>query len=377
MNIIDIFIINTKFILLYSPLIVLIFYYAIIGSVSLFYSKKYIIRRNISELPFVSLVIPTYNEEDIISSRLSSLLYLTYPRNKMEIIITDSSSDNTPLLIEEFMKNHKEPPIKLIHDNIRRGLAIALNKAYEQCKGDIIVKIDSDIVLEKDALLNIVSNFSNPAIGAVTGKMKVSSDSSKEVSYRDIQDIIQRAETYIDSIYMAHPFSAYRRILIRQYEPYHYGDETIQTIHIRRQGYKVCYDPSSIFYEHVTDSLKQKIRRAEGHIMILIENIDMLFNPKYGKFGLYVFPSNFFMIIISPLLLLVSLILIVIDLIIFRYAMILDIFIIILILSIIAARKRFNSIWMFINLQYAQLRTILNFVMGRNQSKWEKIKRSA
>ncbi len=366
-------------ILIYLPLIILISIYLIIGVVSLYYSKKYIIKKNhISDYPSISLVIPTYNEERIIEDRLNSLLEIDYPKAKMEIIITDSSNDNTLNSIQKFIATHKDLNIKVIHDNIRRGLAIALNNAYAHCNNEIIVKIDSDIKLDKDSLKNITSHFSNPIIGAVTGKIIVLGNNNIERSYRNIQDIIQRAESFIDSIYMAHTFIAYRRSLIREYKPYHYGDESIQTIHLRKQGYKAIYDYTSIFYEHVPhkDTLRQKIRRAEGHIGILLENIDMQFRPKYGKFGLYILPSNLFLIIVAPFLGISSIILAVSDLIIFRANIILDLFIIVLLLSWVITRKYFsNPLFSLFELYYSQLIAIFNVILRKRDTHWIKVER--
>jgi cellulose synthase/poly-beta-1,6-N-acetylglucosamine synthase-like glycosyltransferase len=366
---------------IYLPLIILINIYIIIGAISLYFSKKYIIKRgNITNYPSISIIIPTYNEETIIEERLKSLLEIDYPKDKMEIIITDSSSDNTPKLINDFILTHRDLNIKIIHDDIRQGLAIALNKAYTYCNNEIIVKMDSDIKLAKDSLKNIISNFSDPIIGAVTGKIIVVDDNKVENSYRKIQDIIQRAESYIDSIYMTHTFVAYRRSLIRGYKPYHYGDETIQTIHIRRQGYKVIYDYTALFYEQVPkkDTLKQKIRRAEGHIRILSENIDMQFNTRYGRFGLYILPSNLFLIIIAPFLVFISIPLIILDFLIIRTNIILDLAIIVLLAIWIITRKFWsNPIFSLLELHYAQLIAIFNVIRGKKDIKWSKVERSS
>ena len=71
--------------------------YLLIGAVSIRYGKKMTdIRQIQKDHPSISVVIPTYNEEQIIASRLDSLLKSRYPADKMEIVIVDSSSDRTP-----------------------------------------------------------------------------------------------------------------------------------------------------------------------------------------------------------------------------------------------------------------------------------------
>lgn len=361
--------------------------YLVIGAISIRYANKFSGPAELVEpknLPFISVVIPTYNEEEIIASRLDSLLTTSYPSNKMELVIVDSSNDSTPSIIESYTR--KYPMIRLIRDTERRGLATALNQAYRACKGEIVVKVDSDLVLATDTLVQIISRFRDPRVGAVTGKVNVANHDgvSREVSYRGLQEKIQRAETNIDSMFMAHPFAAYRRNLMKVYKPREYGDETIQTIHIRKLGYRVIYDPKSNFYESFPEDgkerLRQKVRRSEGLIRVLFENSDMLFNPKYGKFGRYVFPSNFFMFIISPALLFITLAVAVIDLAFFSAATYLDALILAAFAITYIGRKLsvLSSIWTFIELQYVQFRGLLNVtVLRKDDYKWKKIERVA
>ena len=351
--------------LLLTPFIFTLSLYGIIGIVSLYHSKRKIDRcKNKDYCPLISIVIPTFNEENIIRQKLENTVNCSYPNEKMEIIVVDSSTDKTPHIVREF--SIKYPLIKLIHDEKRVGLATALNKAYKICKGEIIVKTDCDTLMDSNTLSEMVSNFADPTVGAVTGKTNVANNILQEKNYKCIQQIIQTAESRIDSIYMTHTLAAYRRRLIREYDATQYGDETIQSIHIRRQNYRAIYDQDVNFYEAYPDSTKermrQKVRRAEGHVRILLENLDMFFNLKYKKFGLYVFPSNFFMIIVSPLLLCLSLAMFVLDLIYFSSMLVIDLVVLGSIGITYFGRHKttFSSIWTFIELQYAQLLAMKN-----------------
>jgi cellulose synthase/poly-beta-1,6-N-acetylglucosamine synthase-like glycosyltransferase len=367
------------------PLLILCAGYLLIGGVSLRYGKKVNETKigNQSYLPFISVVMPTFNEEKIIASRLDSLMKTSYPKERIEVLVVDSSSDNTPSIIEHYARRYAF--IRLIHDVERRGLATALNQAFRACRGEIVVKMDSDVTLAEDTLRKIVSHFSDQRIGAVTGRVNVANQSeSSEVRYRSMHETIQKAETSIDSVFMAQTFSAYRRNLMKEYKAKEYGDETIQTIHIRRQGYKVVYDPNVNFYEDYPDDdserLRQKIRRAEGLLRVLFENARLMFNPRYGKFGMYVFPSNFFMFIISPILLAATVVLSILDLALLSLATYLDVAIIVLLAIVVVGRKRrmISGPWTFLELQYAQMRALLNVtVLRKKDYKWTKIERVA
>ncbi len=368
------------------PLVIFCIGYATIGAISIYCGRKPVsvaMFERQTVFPFISVVIPTYNEESIIADKLESLFKTSYPKDRMEVVVVDSSNDNTPAIIDSYSKRY--PTLRLIHDTERRGLATALNQAFKECKGEIVVKVDSDLVLAENTLVEIVSRFADPRIGAVTGKVNVVNQGAfREVRYRGIQETVQKAETYIDSMFMAHPFAAYRRHLMKEYKPTEYGDETIQTVHIRKQGYRVIYDPRSNFYEEFPEDskerLRQKIRRSEGLIRVLFENSDMLLNPKYGKFGMYVFPSNVFMFTISPVLLFITPVIAALDLALFSAATYLDVLILALFGIVLVGRKKsvLSSIWTFLELQYVQLRGLLNVTLVRKGDyKWQKIERVA
>lgn len=253
----------------------------------------------------ISIVIPTYNEEKTIIKKLDNTLSLSYPKENLEIVISDCSNDKTMEVIEDYSKRRKDIKMILYHEDERRGLPHGLNKGYSLATGDIIVKTDCDAMLDKDVLKHAIKSFENEEIGCVTGKaVPVGSDPEK--SYRDINTRIQLWESKIDSTIMAHgPFTAFRKKLLTPIDEDSLADDSEVSLKIRRQGYKSILNPNIIFYEKTSEKGReeQKIRRASGLIRLLWRNKDIFLNPRYGKYGLIVFPFNFFIMIILPLLL--------------------------------------------------------------------------
>ena len=257
--------------------------------------------------PTVSIVIPTYNEELIIGKKLDNIFELEYPLELIEIVIIDSSTDNTPKIIKNYQEKYNN--IRLIDEGERVGLATALNKAYAVAKNEIIVKTDCDSLLHKDALLHMAENFADKTVGGVCGKQVVINESKVEEGYRSIQSKLQVVESWLDSTIMFHgPFSAYRKDLIVPMDPASLADDSELAVKIRKQGYRTIIDPDVIFYEASHSKFMkrrmQKDRRGKGLIRLLLQHRDVLFNPKYGKYGMIVFPMNYFMMILSPYLIL-------------------------------------------------------------------------
>ena len=255
----------------------------------------------------VSIVIPTYNEETIVSKKLDNLLELNYPLELLEIIFIDSSTDKTPEIIGNYQKSYKN--IRIINEGERAGLATALNKAYSATRNEIVVKTDCDSFLHKDALIHMAANFADPKVGGVCGKQTVINNSKVEEGYRSIQSKLQIVESWLDSTIIFHgPFSAFRKDLIVPIDPASLADDSELAVKIRKQGYRTIIDPEIVFYEASHSRFMkrrlQKDRRGKGIIRLLLQHKDVLFNLKYGKYGMIVFPMNYFMMIVSPYLVL-------------------------------------------------------------------------
>ncbi|WP_340819094.1 glycosyltransferase [Methanolobus sp. WCC4] len=251
----------------------------------------------------ISIVIPTYNEELIVAKKLDNILELDYPLDLIEVIFIDSSTDKTRDIISTYQEKYRN--IRIINEGERAGLATALNKAYSAAKNDIVVKTDCDSFLHKDALSQMVANFADKSIGAVCGKQVVINSSKVEEGYRSIQSRLQIVESWLDSTIIFHgPFSAYRKNLIVPIDPASLADDSELAVKIRKQGYRTIIDPEVMFYEASQSRFfkrrMQKDRRGKGLIRLLLQHRDVLLNSSYGKYGTAVFPMNYFMMIISP-----------------------------------------------------------------------------
>ena len=272
-----------------------------------FGQKKSPIKKDYTSKPTLSIIIPTYNEESIIAKKIDDIFSLNYPQELYEIIFIDSSTDKTPEIIEEYQQEYGN--IRLIDEGERAGLATALNKAYAAANNEIVVKTDCDSFLHKDALIHMAANFADQKVGGVCGKQVVINESKVEEGYRSIQSKLQIVESWLDSTMIFHgPFSAYRKDLIVPIDPASLADDSELAVKIRKQGYRTIIDPEVIFYEashsRFMKRRMQKDRRGKGLIRLLLQHRDVLFNPKYDKYGMIVFPMNYFMMILSPYLIL-------------------------------------------------------------------------
>ena len=93
--------------------------------------------------PFVSVIVPCYNEQATIRFLLDALLAQTYPRMQMEVIIADAlSQDNTRKVVVAFQQEHSDLLLRVV-DNALRSIPAGLNLAINMARGDIIVRLDA------------------------------------------------------------------------------------------------------------------------------------------------------------------------------------------------------------------------------------------
>lgn len=257
--------------------------------------------------PTVSIVLPTYNESGIVERKLDDVCSLDYPMEKVELVVVDSSDDETPELIEEYFADREHPELELIRETERRGLAPALNDAYAAANNEMIVKTDCDSLVGDDALREAAANLADPSVAAVTGtNADVLGGSEVEAGYRGVQAHVQTLESHLDSTLIFHgPFSAFENDAIRPIDPNSLADDTELALKIRRGGDRVVFDPE-IRYKEASHSdfgkrRLQKDRRGMGLIRLLVQHRDAL--GRYGKYGRIVLPFNWWFMIASPWLL--------------------------------------------------------------------------
>jgi len=261
--------------------------------------------------PTVSIVLPTYNESRIIEAKLDDLLTLDYPMEKIELVVVDSSTDETRDLIREYFADIDAPDLRLIKEDERRGLAPALNEAYEAAEREMVVKTDCDSKLPPNVLREAAANLANPEVDAVTGRnVEVLGGSKVESGYRGIQSHIQQLESHLDSTLIFHgPFSAFENDAIMPIDPNSIADDTELALKIRKNGKRVIFDPTVQYMEASHSAFDkrrtQKDRRAMGLIRLLIQHRDML--GGHGKYGRIVLPFNWWFMLVSPWLLVVVL----------------------------------------------------------------------
>jgi glycosyltransferase involved in cell wall biosynthesis len=121
-------------------------------------------------LPFVSVIIPTFNRSRSLRETVESFARSSYPEHLLEIIVVDNdSTDDTAAVIAELARDLTQ--VRPMTER-RRGAHFARNAGARAAKGEILYFTDDDMLAEDDLLRKIVLPFSSGAnVGSATGRV--------------------------------------------------------------------------------------------------------------------------------------------------------------------------------------------------------------
>jgi cellulose synthase/poly-beta-1,6-N-acetylglucosamine synthase-like glycosyltransferase len=291
--------------------------FASYGTILLYYSKNAPHKKASTAQgtyePIVSVVIPTHNESVIISKRVENLQALDYPKDKLEMIFVDDSTDDTPSIIQQHANT--DNCIHLIRLAERMGYSPSMIKGVATAKGEIIVFGDAGSFLDATAVKKFVRHFQNPKIGVVSGEEIVLNSQEQigkaETIYQRLFNFLRTAESNMDSTFFVRgEATAVRKSVVQDLQRCFETFDITTGIYVRQKGFQIIFDPEVKFYEYSPltrkDHIKQKSIRAANLMRVLSRFRSMMFNRKFGKYGRVILPMNFAMIAIAPASLVVA-----------------------------------------------------------------------
>ncbi|MDJ1467828.1 glycosyltransferase family 2 protein [Cytophagaceae bacterium DM2B3-1] len=211
--------------------------------------------------PEVTLVIPAYNEADILAQKVENCLELDYPAEKLQlIVITDGSNDHSASILEKY------PRVLHVHEAARKGKAAAENRVMHFVKHPLVIFTDSNTRLNKEAVREIIKHYHDPKVGAVSGEKKVQQDQSAagngEGLYWKYESFLKRCDSDIYSLMgAAGELVSFRKELFAPLEEDSILDDFVQSLRIVEKGYKVVYEPKAFASELPSESLKDEMKR--------------------------------------------------------------------------------------------------------------------
>jgi cellulose synthase/poly-beta-1,6-N-acetylglucosamine synthase-like glycosyltransferase len=118
------------------------------------------------ELPRVTLIVPAYDEEEVIAAKVANALALDYPRQRLQLIIASDGS------VDATAERARAAGADLVLELPAAGKVAALNAAAEHADGELLAFSDANSIWAPDALLRLIEPFADPAVGYVCGQVR-------------------------------------------------------------------------------------------------------------------------------------------------------------------------------------------------------------
>lgn len=235
------------------------------------YFERPVVKRDIIES--VSVIISVRNGERWLRNKLESVLALNYPPSKMEIIIvSDGSTDQT----EEIARSYASRGAQLLIVP-PGGKPAALNAAVPHAHGDLLFLTDVRQILDPDCLRRLVACMADPAVGVVSGNLRIRRGSNIEEEstglYWRYENSIRRNLSKVDSMLGATgPVYLIRRRLYVPIPPDCLLDDMFLPLSVHLAGYRLVLEESAVAIDEPTvlaSEFRRKVRTQAGNLQLL------------------------------------------------------------------------------------------------------------
>lgn len=227
------------------------------------------------DAPRLSIIIPAYNEGEMVRKAIDACARAEYPRDRLEIIVVnDGSTDDTGAHVDRAW--HDRPDlVQAVHLPVNRGKREALAAGFTRATGEILVTVDSDSLIERGALLALAGPFRDPRVGAVAGKVSVlnrfQSILPRMLHVRFVLsfDFLRSVQSSYGTVYCCPgALSAYRASVIRPLIPMWLrqrflgsdctiGEDRALTNDVLASGYQAVYQRTAVVHTLVPDTYPQ------------------------------------------------------------------------------------------------------------------------
>ncbi|MBI4436476.1 MAG: glycosyltransferase family 2 protein [Candidatus Omnitrophica bacterium] len=255
-------------------------------------------------LPSVSVLLSAFNEEKVIAKKMENLLSLDYPEDKLEIFVgSDGSTDNTASILAQYEGER----VGLVVLNERGGKPRMLNGLAEQARGEILVFTDARQKIDRQAIRHLVRNFSDPAVGCVSGELVLEGTNGSVAKglgfYWNYEKFIRGHESQAGSVIGATgALYAIRRLLYHPMPEETILDDLYLPMKVVSQGYRTLFEGRAWVYDDVSSTPRQeyerKVRTLAGNYQSFVQFSSML-NPFRSRVALQ-FISHKLLRVLAP-----------------------------------------------------------------------------
>lgn len=239
--------------------------------------------------PAVTVVLVAFNEEERIVARVENLLAARYPADQLEVlVVTDGSTDGTVARLRALT----DPRVRVLAREQRSGKSACLNAAIPQAHGEIVVLCDARQRFAPHTIPELVANFSDPTLGAVSGSLEIDPAATGVGGgvdlYWKLEKFIRASEgRFSSTIGATGAVYAIRRELFQAIPSDTILDDVVIPLQIAvNHGKRISFDPTAPAYDpQTTDPAREKRRKMRtlaGNFQLLAHHPGWLLPGRTG-----------------------------------------------------------------------------------------------
>ena len=265
-------------------------------------------------LPSVSVVIPAYNEANVIAKTIAAIARCDPPPLEV-IIIDDGSTDETFATAQAAVDNLGLDALVKIHRQPNAGKAAALNRGFAEATGEVVMVVDADTVVDPGIIGAFAPHFVDPRVGAVAGNVKVGNRKRLLPGMQALEYIVainlDRRAQDVAGVMAVVPGAAgaFRRTVAIECGGYP-SDTLVEdadfTAVLLRAGWRIPYESRAVAWteapETIADVVRQRRRWSYGTIQVVAKHRHAILEPAAGRFGVLGLPWMLTTQVILPVL---------------------------------------------------------------------------
>lgn len=296
-------------------LFVLLFRYFSILVMAYLYLTKYTVESKEGYYPFISIIVPVFNEGKILRNSIESLLDLEYPNYEI-IIVNDGSTDDTAKVAEEVVgyQQGRTALVKVSLINKQNGgKSKALNAGIQYSEAEFVLCMDGDSQLSSNTLKMGIRHFIDPNVGAVAGNVKVENRKRiltdlQALEYVEGLNMPRSAQGFIKMVnIIPGPIGIFRKSALRDagyYSSDTFAEDADITLKILEKGWKINYEPNAMAFTEAPvklhQLLKQRYRWTRGILQAIRKHKKHILNPTINFNNTLILWSMFYEALVWP-----------------------------------------------------------------------------
>lgn len=245
--------------------------------------------------PLVSVVVPAFNEARAIEETIRGLVELDYPRLEV-VVVDDGSTDDTLAKAKRAAASVSGVAVRVL-TQANAGKWKALNVGIAHSKGDLILCVDADSYVHRDALSMMVPHFDNADVGAVSGQVQVRNQVNLVTRLQALEYLVTNGSARTAQadngcvLIVPGPLGLFRRSVLEEvsrtyfreggtgasegtgpFSRHTFAEDFELSVMICALGHKIHYEPRAVSQTRAPDSihalLSQRYRWLRGSMQV-------------------------------------------------------------------------------------------------------------